>query len=174
MAAQIGPCGGLSEQMLELSKDLFDRVQVGRVFWEEEQLGSGGAYELAHGFASVAAEIVHDDDVAGTKRRQKNLRHIGPKAFAVDLSLDEPRRIDPITAQCRQERHGLPAAVRNLAGESVSARRPSPQGRHVCPGPGLIDEDQPLSFDAVLILCPLGSPPRHVGTIAFASRHAFF
>jgi hypothetical protein len=25
-----------------------------------------------------------------------------------------------------------------------------------------------------LVLCPLGSPPSHVETIAFASRHAFF
>ena len=88
--------------------------------------------------------------------------------------VDGPRRIDPVMAQGRQEGHGFPAAVRNLGAESVPARSPSPQGRHVCPGPGLVDEDKPLSFDPILILCPLNAPPRHVGTIAFASRHAFF
>ena len=28
----------------------------------------------------------------------------------------------------------------------------------------MFDEDQTLSFDATLILCPLGAPTRHVGT----------
>jgi hypothetical protein len=31
-----------------------------------------------------------------------------------------------------------------------------------------------LNLDATLILCPLGSPSRDLGAIAFASRHAFF
>ena len=135
---------------------------------------NGGANELTHGFASVAAEIVQDNDIAGAKRRQKNLRHVGPKALAVDRPLDKPRRIDPVMAQCRQEGHGLPTTMRNLGGQPVAARRPSPQWSHIGPGPSLVDEDQPLRFDAVLILCPLDAPTRHVGTIALASHHAFF
>jgi hypothetical protein len=112
--------------------------------------------------------------VAGPENGQENFLDIGPKAHAIDWSLNEPWRIDPVMAQGGQEGHGLPASVRNLGGKSVPARCPSPQRGHVGPGPGLVDEDQPLSFDATLILCPLGSPPRHVGTIAFASRYAFF
>ena len=122
----------------------------------------------------MTAEIVHDHDVTGTKRRQKNLLDVETKALAIDRPLNEPRRIDPIMAQCRQESHGLPTAVRNFGGQPVSARGPSPQGGHVGPGPGLVDEDQTLRFDAVLIFSPLGSPPGDVGTIAFASHHAFF
>jgi hypothetical protein len=141
---------------------------------QEEQLGRGGADELAHGFASVAANIVEDDDIAGTRSRQENLLDTDPEAHAIDRSLNEPRRIDPAMAQGRQEGHGLPAAVRNLGPESVPAWGPSPQGRHVCAGPGLVNEDQPLSFEATLVLCRLGSPPCHVGTIASASHHAFF
>jgi hypothetical protein len=64
--------------------------------------------------------------------------------------------------------------VGNLGGQPAAARRPSPQGSHIGPGPGLVNEDQALRLDAVLILCPLGAPPRHVGPIAFASYHAFF
>jgi hypothetical protein len=84
-----------------------------------------------------------------------------------------PRRIDPVMAQCRQESHGLPTAMWNLGSQSVAAQGPSPQWSHIGPGPGLVDEDQPLRFDAILILCPLDAPPRYVGTIAFASHHAF-
>jgi len=39
--------------MLEFGKDLFDGIQVGRVFWQEEQLGADGANELTYGFAST-------------------------------------------------------------------------------------------------------------------------
>ncbi|KAJ8134041.1 hypothetical protein OY671_012745, partial [Metschnikowia pulcherrima] len=129
---------------------------------------------LANCFAPVATEVIQDDDVAGSKDGQKNLLDIGAKAHAIDRALDEPWRIDPVMAQGRQEGHGLPAVVRNLGGEPVAARSPSPQGSHIGPGPGLVDEDQPLSFDAALILCPSDAPARHVGTIALASRHAFF
>ena len=33
--------GGFAQQVLELGEHLFDRVQVGRVFRQQEQLGSG-------------------------------------------------------------------------------------------------------------------------------------
>lgn len=169
-----GSRGSFAKQVLELGKDLFNRVQVGRVFWQEEELGADRTDELASCFAPVAAEVIQDDDIAGSKDGQKNLLDIGAKAHAIDRPLDEPWRIDPIVAQGRQEGHGLPAAVRNLGVKSVSARRPSPQGRHIGPGPGLVDEDQPLSFDATLILYPLDAPSRDLGTIALASHHAFF
>ena len=148
--------------------------QVGRVFWQEEEFRADRTDKLANCFAPVAAEVIQDDDITGSKDGQENLLDIGAKAHAIDRPLDEPWRIDPVMAQGCQEDHGFPAAVRNLGGKPVPARRPSAQRGHVGPGPGLVDEDQPLSFDATLILCPLGSPPRHVGTIAFASHHAFF
>jgi hypothetical protein len=34
--------GGLAQQVLELGEDLFDRVQVRRVFRQEEELGLRG------------------------------------------------------------------------------------------------------------------------------------
>ena len=160
--------------MLELGKDLFDRVQVGRVFWQEEQFGADLTDELANCFAPVAAEVIQDDDITWSKDGQENLLDIGAKAHAIDRPLDEPWRIDPVMAQGRQEGHGLPATVGNLGVKPAATRCPSPQGRHIGPGPGLVDEDQSLSFDATLIFCPLGPPPRDRGSIAFASRHAFF
>ena len=77
-------------------------------------------------------------------------------------------------AQGGQEGHGHPAAVWNLGGKPLATRCPPPQGRHIGPGPGLVDEDQALRFDAILIFDPLGSSSCHVGAIAFASHHAFF
>jgi hypothetical protein len=53
--------------VFEFCKDLPDGVEIGRVFGQEEELGAGRADEGSYGFALVAAEIVHDDDVAFTQ-----------------------------------------------------------------------------------------------------------
>src|SRR3979490_3487447 len=76
--------GGLAQQVLELGEDLFDRVQVRRVFRQEEELGPGCADELAHRFGFVTTEIVHDHDVAGAKRGDDDLLDLGPEALTVD------------------------------------------------------------------------------------------
>src|SRR5439155_19031689 len=130
--------------MLELGEDLFDGIQVGRIFRQEEELGAGRADELTYGSALVTAEIVHDDDLAGTKRGHEDLLDIGPEALAVDRPLKQPRRVDPIVAQGGQKRRGLPVAVRDLGYQALATRRPSAQRRHVGLGPGLVDEDQAL------------------------------
>ena len=122
----------------------------------------------------MASEIVHDDYVALAKGRHKNPLDIGSKALAIDRSLEKPRCVDPIEAKRGQERRRLPAAVRHLGEEAFAAWRRSSQRRHIGLGPSLVDKNQALRFDAILILCPLRPPPRDVGTVAFASHHAFF
>src|SRR5262245_64837932 len=94
----------LSQQVFELGKDLFDRVEVGRVFGQEEELGAGRADELTHGFALVAAEIVHDDDVAFAKRRQEDIFQIGSKVLAVDRPVKKPRS-EEHTSELQSLRH---------------------------------------------------------------------
>ena len=85
-----GASGGLSQEVLELGEDLFDRVQIGGIFRQEDQLGAGGTDELTHGVAFVAAEIVHDDDVAGFQGGDENRLDIGSEALAVDRAIEKP------------------------------------------------------------------------------------
>jgi hypothetical protein len=82
-----GAHGDLAQEVLDLGEDLLDRVQVRRVFRQEE-LGAGGADELAYGFGFVTAEIVHDYDVAGMKRGDEDLFDIGPEALTVDGTVE--------------------------------------------------------------------------------------
>ena len=97
------------------------------------------------------------------------------EALAVDGAFEKPWGFDPVVAQGRQESDGLPAAMWNLGAiEPLATRRPPSQGSHIGPGPGLVDEDKPLRINAFLMLYPLRSPARDVGTFPFASRHAFF
>ena len=59
--------------MLELGEELLDRVEVGAVGRQEEEMGAGGPDGAAGGLALVAAEIVEDDDVAFGQGRRENL-----------------------------------------------------------------------------------------------------
>jgi hypothetical protein len=70
--------------MFELGKGMFDWVWVGGAFWQEEQLGTGGAGEPADRFALVTAEVIHDHDVAGAQRRDQDLFDIDLEGLAVD------------------------------------------------------------------------------------------
>ena len=160
--------------MLELGEDLLDGVQVGRVFGQEDELGAGRSDEPAYGFAFVAAQVVHDDDVAGTKCRDENLLDVGLKSLAVDRPVQKPRSVDPVVAQGSQEGGGLPMTVRDFGLEPQATWRPSAQRCHVGLGPGLVDEDQTLRVDLVLIFDPLCPSPGDVGAVAFASHHGFF
>ncbi len=64
-----GPLVGLAEQSLELGEDLLDRVEVGRVGRQEEELDAGRPQELSHAASFVAAEVVDDDDAARLQLR---------------------------------------------------------------------------------------------------------
>jgi hypothetical protein len=64
---------GFAQQGLQLGKDLFDRIEVGRVAGQEDQLGAGGADQAPHGLAPVAAAIIHDDNIARTQGGDQKL-----------------------------------------------------------------------------------------------------
>ena len=83
-----GARGDLAQEVLDLGEDLLDRVQVWRVFRQEEEFGAGRADELAYGFGFMTAKIVHDYDVAGMKRGDENLFDIGPEALPVDGTIE--------------------------------------------------------------------------------------
>ena len=169
-----GPLGRLSHEMFELGEHLLDRVEVWAVGWQEDEPGALPANGGTDGVAPVAAEIVHDDDVSRAKGWDENLLDIGLKGFTIDRTIKKPWGVDPVMSQCGQEGRSLPVTVRDFGLEPHAERCPPPQRRHVGLGPGLVDEDQALRLDFILILDPLRSPPRDVGSIAFASHHGFF
>ena len=160
--------------MFELGKELLDLVQVWRIFWQENQLGAGLSDCLSDGIRFVGAEIVHDDDIAWTQCRDQDLLDIDQKALTIDRPLDQPGRLDPVVAERRQKGHGVPVAERGLARQALASWRPSPQGRHVGLGPGLVDEDQARRVDTRLKFQPLRPTPGDVGAVLLAGDQRLF
>ena len=67
---------GVAHFMFEFSEGLFDRIEVRRVFREEDEARSGCAHRAADSLGFVRSKIVEDDDVVGLERGDEYLaRH---------------------------------------------------------------------------------------------------
>jgi hypothetical protein len=129
---------------------------------------------LPNGLAFVAAQIVHHHQLVRPERGNEHFLDVGAEAFAVDRTVDEPRRLDAVVAKRGDEGHGFPMAVGNFGDEPLAAPRPASQRLHVGLRPRLVDEHQTLGVDPALTLCPLGAPPQDVRPIALAGDDGFF
>ena len=168
------PLGGLPQEVFELGKDLFDRVEIGAIGREKEEPCADSPDRGADGLAFVAAEIVENDYIAWFQRRDENLFDIEQERLAVDRTIDDPRRIDPVVTQGGKEGHRLPMAIRGLGLEPFSAQTPAAQWRHVRLDPSLIDEDEPPRIDLPLIGFPARPLAGDVRPVLLAWQNGFF
>jgi hypothetical protein len=169
-----GSCAGFSQVVFEFGEQLLDRVQVRGVFRQKDEMGAGLADRGPYRFAFVAAEIVHDDDISEPQGGNENFLDIEEEPLTIDRTVDQPGRLDAIVAECGEERHCVPVAVRRCRFEPLSQGAPAAQWRHVGLCPGLIDKNEPGRINASLIAYPLRAPSSHVGTILFFGQKCFF
>src|SRR6185437_13206684 len=126
-----GSLSCLSEQSFELCKGLFDRIEVGAIRRQEEQLCAGSADGPPDGLSLVAAEIVDNDDVAGPERGHQELLDISQEAFAVDRPVDHAGSIDAIMAQRGKEGQRPPSAMWRLGDQPLATLRAAMGAGHV-------------------------------------------
>jgi hypothetical protein len=169
-----GAFGGLAQGVFELGEEHLDRIEVGRVLGQEEELGTSGPERLTDGAAAMGSEIIHNDDVAWSQRRDEDLVDVLAEGLAIDRAIDEPRRLDAIMPQGSEEGHGRPAPMGHLRREALTAWAPATQRRHIGLGPGLVDEDEASGIDPILVGLPLLASPCDVGTIALAGDQRLF
>src|SRR3954451_24660254 len=118
----------------------------------------------------MAAEIIHDHDIAAAQGWHEELLYIRTKAGAVDRPVDDAGRRDAVAAQRGQEGQRAPTAVRHLGDQAGAAgASPMPPG-HVGLGPGFIDEDQTFGLKPALVFLPPLAPAGDVGAILLAGE----
>ena len=122
----------------------------------------------------MAAEVVHDDDVARREHRNENLLDISVEACAINRSVDDAGRGEPIATQSRQEGEGPPSAEGRFGDEAFAFGAPAMRARHVGFGPGFVDEDKPPRIDRRLTRLPPLTPPGDVRPVLLGGAKAFF
>lgn len=170
----MGTLSGFAEEVLELSEDLFDGVQVRAVGRQEQQPCTGAADGCAHGGFLVARQVVHDDDVAGRERGHQALLYIIGEALAVDRLIQHAGSVNPVAAKGCEEGHRAPMPIRHFGMEALPAWCPTAQWGHVCLGPSLVDKDETGRIKPPLILFPLRPPSGDPRPELFGGQHAFF
>jgi hypothetical protein len=100
-----GACLCHAQPMFDLGEDLLDRIEVRRVGRQEREPGAGRKDRGPYRPGTMAAEVVEDDNVAGTQLGHQELLDIGAEDSAIDRAIDDARR---------GERIGLSAA-RNVS-----------------------------------------------------------
>ena len=73
----------------------------------------------------------HAQDSRQSRRRDENLLDIGAEAFAIDWTVDDAGRGQPVAAQSRQEREGPPSAERRFGDEALASGTSAMGARHV-------------------------------------------
>ena len=165
---------GLSHPVLNLGECLFDRIEIGQVRRQEPEPCSGGLDDLADGGCLVAAEIVHDDDVAGFEYRHEDLLDIGAEALAIDRPVEHAWRRQPVAAQRAEEGQRAPVPVRGEAAQAFAAGSPAAQRYHVGLDPCFIDEDQPSRIETGLQGPPALPAPGDVRASLLKGEQCFF
>jgi len=121
----------LRSKVFIFGEGLLDRIEVWRVGGQEKELGFGGADGGANGAALMAAEVVHDDNVARREDREERLFDISAKACAIDRSVDDAGRGEPVATQRRQKGEGPPSAEERLGDEAFASGASAMGARHV-------------------------------------------
>ncbi len=165
---------GLSQQGLELGEHHLDRVQVGAVGRQEQEVCAGSADGAANIDALVATKVVEDHDIAGPERWCEELLNPGEEDRAVDRAIDNAGCLDAVRAQGCEEGQRLAVSVWYSRDEALAPRGTAVGAGHVGLGPGLIDEHQARRVDAALIAAPTLALARDVGPMLLGGVQAFF
>lgn len=164
----------LPHPVFDLGECLFDRVEVGRVWRQVPEPGSGSLYHLPDGFRLVASEIVENDDIALAQGWQENVLHVTAEAFTVDRAVEDAGCRELVVAERAEECEGTPVTVRSEAAQARPFGSPASQRSHVGLDPGLIDEDEPARIEPGLPGSPTLAPTRDVGASLFEGEQCFF
>lgn len=159
---------------LELGEGLLDRIEIGRVRWQVEQVGAGRLYGLSNAGDLVAGQVVHDDDIAGLEAWGENLLGVGLECSAVHRSIQHHGGAQAAQAQAGDEGGGLPVSPRDRREQAFAAPGAAAEPGHVGFGAGFIDEDKTFRLEPGLPLAPVLTLLRNVGAILFRRPLGFF
>src|SRR3954463_5574302 len=142
-----GALRGFAQQRLVFGESLLDRVQIGAVGRQIDELRPSDGDRLGNAGDFMAAQIIEQDNVAGRQCRRQHLLDIGAKTLPVESTLEHIGYTDPGCSQSGDQGGQLPVTVRDRSPQPQTARTSAIAARHVRGGPSLVDEDQAIGIE---------------------------
>ena len=152
----------------------FDRVEIGRVWRQQDELGACGVDELPGAQRLVRQEVVQKDDVALSKLWDELMLDEVDEPGRIHRS-DERALADDRIAADRRDGGDVPAPVVGaIVVGTVAAQCPRIGRRHREVAARFVEEDQPLRRDRLDPLDETDSAVVDVQTIKLRGSEAFF
>ena len=164
----------LTKEGLVLGERLLDRVQVGAVGWQKDQLGTGRSDRASHGNRLMATGVVHHPNVALSWGWHHELDDPCQKADGVDRAIKHARGDDPIAMQTGHESQCFPVTMRHSGDQPLANGATSMQASHVRLSPCLINKDQALGINLALQPFPLLASSRYIMAVLLTGMEALF
>ena len=119
-------------------------------------------------------EVVEDDHIATSERRDEHLLDIGAERDAIDGAVEDGRRGHLRRAEGRHERVRLPMAARGVIRDARAARAARIAAQEIRRDPGFVDEHIVGGIVQRQRLGPASPRCRHVSAALFAGVYGFF
>lgn len=167
-------CGLVPQQRLELCEGHLDRVHVGAVWRQVEDLGSAVGDRLADAGDLVGGQVVEHHDVAPLERGAQDIADVDAEGIAIHRAIEHPRRGHAAQPQSGDEGHGFPVPERHAVVTPLADRRPAIQPCHLRVDARLVEEDEALRVDERLRRSPQLALRGDVGAILLGRPQGFF
>lgn len=168
------PSCRLAQVRFEFGKGHFDRVEIGAVGGQITYRRASGLDEFFDRRHFVRGEVVEDDDVSRVEFGAEHLAQINRENIAIDDSLDEKWRGDPVMAQRGQKGGALPVAVKLRAVAAFSRQGSSVAAGHLGVHARFINEDEPGHVPRGLVRLPLLAFEDKIRPVLFGGARRFF
>jgi hypothetical protein len=169
-----GARSGRTQDRFEFREAEFDRVEVRTVRRQKPQRRTDASDGAPNVVATMRAEVVENDEVAGPERGHEDLFDIGEKAVVIHGPIDHARCGQALEAQGGDEGARMPAAVRRVIAHALAARPAAVAPQQVCGDATLIEKDQVGGIELGLQGAPRLPGRRDVSAIVFGGTYGFF
>lgn len=122
----------------------------------------------------MAAEIVHDHDVARLQGGHEHLFDVSPEGLPVDGAVKDARGRESTGPQGAEEGQRSPVSMRREALEANTARCPAAQGSHVGLEPGFINKDEMIRIEIILQARPAPPLSDNIRAMLLTRQKCFF
>lgn len=122
----------------------------------------------------MTGEIIQDDGIAGTQRRDELLLDLSEENVSVPRPIDDQWGSHASGSQRANKRCCLPVAVGNFAYETLASKGSSIAPSHLGVGSRFVEKNKTVQMQMCLPETPCRSPLGHVGAILFSGMQDLF